>query len=533
MAVSQEMNNDSWTSWNKRVYIAASSVLVALMMVSFMIAVVQFSRRLNAGWQVTYLPWLGFLLSLEAIYSTNLIRKLSFSSQDWLKMRAAELVVILVILKFSLYLIYSPVSLWFDIQAWKIYLISFFNISYWAAIGVTIFLWVTASQFAEDLHEIGREDYARRQDMAYFISQDRLLARRRLVDRVLVLGAILLLISALVRMDLQFIWGDKAPISGTYINLLLYFVLGFALFSLTQFAILGAAWRQESTPIQRNVASRWVAASLIFLLLLAGLVWFLPTRYSLSLLGALSMLLSYLMFAVFFLVNLISYLFTSLLRLLGLNINQSPLPGEAVQFPELFPPSVVSGQPLPWIEFLKTLLFWSVLIGVIGFALFQYLQQNQELWQAIRRFPLVSWLVKLFMRLGDLFNQARQSVSSAVGAVRNRFNPVRTAGDIPEPWRFIRPRNLSPRQQVQFYFTALLRKAEQRGIQRRKAQTPYEFAQTLEVSIPEMQTDLEPLTGTYVEARYSLHPVTEEQASQARQWWQSLRKIILRKKPAQ
>ncbi len=188
---------------------------------------------------------------------------------------------------------------------------------------------------------------------------------------------------------------------------------------------------------------------------------------------------------------------------------------------------------MPWIEFLKTLLFWSVLIGVIGFALLQYLQQNQELWQAIRRFPLVSWLVKLFVRLGDLFNQARQSVSSAVGAVRNRFNPVRAAGDIPEPWHFIRIRNLSPRQQVLFYFTALVRKAEQRGIRRRKAQTPYEYAQTLEVSIPEVHTNLEPFTETYVEARYSLHPVTNRQASQAHQWWQSLRKIILRKKPAQ
>jgi hypothetical protein len=45
---------------------------------------------------------------------------------------------------------------------------------------------------------------------------------------------------------------------------------------------------------------------------------------------------------------------------------------------------------MSWIEFLKTLLFWSVLIGVIGFALFQYLQQNQELWQAIRRFHSLS-----------------------------------------------------------------------------------------------------------------------------------------------
>lgn len=507
--------------------------MVAVMMACVMIAVVQFFRRINVGWQVIYLPWLAFFMSLEAIYTTHLSRKLSYSSEDWLKMRLAELVVILVILKLLLFFIYYPASFWFDVQTWKNYLVDFFNLPYLVTIGFTVFIWVAASQFGVDLYEIGREDYAKRQEVAFYFSEDRALARRRLIDRILVLGAIVIVIAAVVRMDSQIIWGERALISGTYMNLLLYFVLGFALFSLTQFAILGATWSQESTPVQHNVASRWILASLFFLLLLAGLVWFLPTRYSLGLLSTLSIMFSYLMSIFVFLWNLIGFLLLSLFRLLGFFEDQDQPTDENSESPFLQIPPVVQGPPMPWFEVLKTILFWSVLIGVIGFALYQYLQQNQELLQAVRRFPLVSWLAKLFVRLTGLFNQARISMASMVSTVRQRLNPVRAAAEHPEPWRFIRIRNLTPRQQVLFYFAALLRKAEQRGIARHKAQTPYEFAQTLESTVPEVLNDLEPFTDTFVEARYSHHPVTSEQASRAHQWWQSLRKVILRKRPAQ
>jgi len=505
--------------------------MVAVMMVCVMIAAIQFLWRINDGLQLTYLPWLGFFISLEAIYTTHLSRRLSYSSDDWLKMRVAELIVILVIVKLSLYVIYSPISLWFDFRSWMDYFLDFFNGSYFLAIGFTVFLWFFASQFGVDLYEIGRDDYAKRQEMAYYFSQDRAVARRRLVDRILGLGAIMIVITAIAGMESKFIWGNRALISGTYINLLLYFVLGFALFSQTQFALLGASWRQENTPVQRNVASRWVATSLVFLLVLAGIVWLLPTRYSLGLLGSLSMMFSYLMTVVFFLWNLFGFLFASLFRLLGQSEDVSQPPNDNLELPTLNMPSIVPGQPNQWLEVLKSILFWSVLIGVIGFALHQYLQQNQELWQTIQRLPLVSWLVTLFRGLGRWFNRTWRSVVTGMGAVRNRLIPARAAGENPASWHFIRLHSLSPRQQVLFYFLALLRKAEQRGISRRKGETPYEYAQALEESMPEVQPNLEPFTDTFVEARYSLHPVTDEQASQAHQWWQSLRKVILRRKP--
>ena len=532
MAMRKDMSNAFGGSWNKRVFIVASSLIVGLMMACAMIAFFQLFKRLNIGSQVSYLPWLGFLISLEAIYTTHLSRKLSYSSTDWLIIRLAELVVILVIVKLLLFILYSPMSLWFDIQAWRSFFIDFFNRSYLMAIGFTILLWVVASQFAVDLYEIGRDDYAKRQEVAYYFSEDRALARRRMVDRILVLGAIMVAIAAVVSADLKFIWGDRAQVSGTYINLLLYFVLGFALFSQTQFAILGATWRHESTPVQHNVASRWVVTSLVFLLVLAGLVWFLPTRYSLGLLGTLSVLFTYLMSIVVFLWNLFGFLLLSIFRLLGFFKDQNQEPNNP-EPPNLHMPPVVPGQPNPWVEVLKSILFWSVLIGVIGFAFHQYLQQNQELWQTIRRFPLISWLANRFGGLSRWFHRTWRSVVSGMDAVRNRLYPARVVGETPEAWRFIRVRSLSPRQQVLFYFQALLRKAEKRGIRRRKAETPYEYAQTLEESMPEAQINLEPFTDTFVEARYSLHPITNEQASQAHQWWQSLRKVILRRKPKQ
>jgi hypothetical protein len=380
-----------------------------------------------------------------------------------------------------------------------------------------------------DLYEIGRDDYAKRQEIAYYYSEDRALARRRLVDRILIMGAIMVAISAVVSMDLKYIWGDRALISGTYINLLLYFVLGFALFSQTQYAILGATWRQESTPVQRNVGSRWVATSLFFLLVLASLVWFLPTGYSLGLLGTLSVLFSYLMSIVVFLWNLFGFLLVSIFRLLGFFEDHSQELNNNPELPNLRMPPVVPGQPNPWIEVLKSILFWTVLIGVMGFALYQYLKQNQELWQMIRRFPLVSWLINLFEGSRHWFNRTWRSVVSGMGTVRNRFTPAQTVGETKETWRFIRIHSLTPRQQVLFYFLAFLRKAEQQGIHRRKTQTPYEYAQMLEASMPEAQANLEPFTDTFVEARYSQHPVTRDQASQAHGWWKSLRKIMLHK----
>jgi len=340
-------------------------------------------------------------------------------------------------------------------------------------------------------------------------------------------------IAAIVRMDSHFLWGDRVLISGMYIILLLYFVLGFALFSQTQLALLGASWRQESTPVQRNVASRWVATSLVFLLVLACLVWFLPTRSSLGLLGALSIFFSYLMSIVFFLWSLFGFLFASLFRLFGISEDQSQSPNERLELPNLNLSPVVPGQPIPWIEILKSIVFWSVLIGVIGFAFYQYLQQNQALWESIRHFPLVSWLVDVFNGLSRWYNRTWRSMKSGIGTLWNRLYPARTIDETPAMWQIIRVHSLSPRQQVLFYFQAFLRKAEQRGIRRRKAETPYEYARAVQASMPEVKPNLEPFIDTFVEARYSLHTISDDQANRAHRWWQNLRKVILRTKPTQ
>jgi hypothetical protein len=163
-----------------------------------------------------------------------------------------------------------------------------------------------------------------------------------------------------------------------------------------------------------------------------------------------------------FLWNLFGFLFASLFSVLGFFTDDSEPTSENLQLPSLPMTPIVPGQPLPWIEVVKSILFWSVLIGVIGFALHQYLQQNQGLWQAIKRFPLVSWLVNLFEGLRGWFSQSWRSMASGMGAVRDRLIPRRSARIAPETWHYIRLNSLSPRQQVLFFFQALVHKAEQR-----------------------------------------------------------------------
>jgi hypothetical protein len=47
-------------------------------------------------------------------------------------------------------------------------------------------------------------------------------------------------------------------------------------------------------------------------------------------------------------------------------------------------------------------------------------------------------------------------------------------------------RKLSPRQQVQFYYLAMLRRGSEHGHARQPTQTPYEYARALENQIPEI-----------------------------------------------
>src|SRR5262249_3704964 len=147
------------------------------------------------------------------------------------------------------------------------------------------------------------------------------------------------------------------------LNVVIYFVLGLVLFAQSQFAVLRARWSLDQMPIAHNIAPRWAAYALALLVLCAALVIFLPTRFSLGLLDTLAYLLGFINFLITLLLLLIWLPIRFILSLFGTggNPNLAPLPA-ATPPP---PPEAGAGPSLPFLEILKSILFWLAFLGVI------------------------------------------------------------------------------------------------------------------------------------------------------------------------
>lgn len=112
----------------------------------------------------------------------------------------------------------------------------------------------------------------------------------------------------------------------------------------------------------------------------------------------------------------------------------------------------------------------------------------------------------------------RASIERLRGAIRQArpgFNPFQAIS-----------RRLPPRQRVLLTYLLMVRWNTQNGFKRLPHQTPYEYAHRLIVWVPAAQTDLEMITQLFMEARYSRHTITPEQADSAQAAWEQVQKIF-------
>jgi hypothetical protein len=512
--------------WNERVSMLASHLLVSVMLACVMITVVQFGHYLVPDWRAGYLPWVTLVICLDAMYTKRAVRGIALFSLEWIIYRGVEIVVLLVGLKILLYLIRAPAQLWLDLAGGPVtFFANFFSGEYLIATGLVLLFWVFAGEFAEDLGELEGDESLLAGNYAVNVSQERRVVRQRLMNRVFTFGIGMVILVTLMRVDLEGILGVRPAMGTTILNVVLYFMLALVLFSQTQFAVLRATWSTQRIPQNLNLGIRWAVYSLMFLLGLVVLSILLPTSYTLGFLSLLGILLSWLIFAIALLWQL---LLTALLLLLSLfGIKRS----DAHSQPSL-PPPPTSPQLLanpgtpPWFELVKSVLFWGLLLGVIGFSCYQYLKQHEDLWNKIRQLPGVPILNRFWKWIQTLFQEANQALISAVEASMDRVRLRRRAPSSGSPWGFINLRRLSSRQKVLFYYLAMLRRAGEQGLPRQPTQTPNEYRGTLSSSLVDVDQDLASMTAAFMEARYSQHEVTQEQAGLVKGWWDRIRRSL-------
>ena len=515
---------------NEYLSIIFSRILLIIMMTCFGTALIQVLQGFTPNWEASFLDWICCFISLESILVQNRLRKASDLDHSRTFYRVMEWVVILIFLKIVLYFQAGWGTLLDDLPNWsRDFIGSFFNTDYFLSVFVLAAVWGFTLWFVTDLEQI-ENDVAMvdASDMGGFYS-NRSAVRRSLTNRFLTIGFVIVFMTALFTLDFEALFKGSVIFrhrSGA-LNLIIYFLSGMLLLSQTQFSVLRAGWAWERIPIQPHIARRWITYSLVALVLVTGIAFILPTSYSMGLLATMgyifTLLFSLLAGLLLLIISPFILLMGWLLRLLGKNSPNMPLPEITLPTP---PPETVGQARPPWMDVVQSVLFWAIFVGVIGYAFYQYFKQNKELLQKIKQARGIKLLVQAWDWIRGRLRGINQAVSSAVGAgvQRLRFFINRSAPK--EAWNFINLRRLTPRQQVLFYYLALIRRGGETGLARKPSQTPYEYGRFLDKSLPEVGESVDSLTESFMEARYSNHIVEDDQIPLVQSYWERIRRAL-------
>ncbi|RPI34371.1 MAG: DUF4129 domain-containing protein [Chloroflexota bacterium] len=517
--------------YNEKTSSLINQGLIAAMLACLAVALKQLAERLYPGWNGDFLPWICLFIAIEAMYTRRItLRKADLYTHE-LVYRLVEWVVLLVLIKLILYGIHGFDILAGDIVRWQEnFIVYFFTGEYAFTVLVSFIIWLMATFFGSAAADLeGDAIILYEDDLSGYIS-DRGATRRWLMTGIFSIGFVMVIITAMLHRDIELLWGNHPAPRESVVNVVLFFILGLALLSQSHLAIRRAAWAFERIPIQPEIARRWAVFSLVFLAGIALIALLLPTSYTLDFLSTAKYVLEFVFKLMSFLVMLLIFplvfFFAYILSLFSTNRQEEP--GQAMPAMPT-PPTLQGGEGAPaWWEVVKSVIFWGVFIGIILYAFYQYLRQNQAALELLKRLPFVVFLMRLWRWLAEGLRGLNRKLGAAVQSGMERLRQrVRGTGVLSPPG-YISLRRLSPRQRVMFFYYAMVRRGGESGIPRRPSQTPYEYAQSLKTGLTDADSNeaLGTMTDAFIEARYSQHDISLEHANLVRRYWERIKKAL-------
>jgi hypothetical protein len=185
------------------------------------------------------------------------------------------------------------------------------------------------------------------------------------------------------------------------------------------------------------------------------------------------------------------------------------------------PPAQAAADPNPWWAVIRSLVFWTILFGVIGYSFFHYARDRWGLFAGVSLGRFSTWLRSLWRRIRRDARRTRQAIQEQIRrrlAGRSRAQMRR---------RLFSLRRLSPRERVRYFYVSVLHRSERQGFGRGAGQTPFEYEQVLLRELPDAADEIHALTEHFIEARYTEHDVDEEREHQAQTVWQRIKKLLV------
>jgi hypothetical protein len=489
-------------------------LIVSAMLTCAAIGAVQLGLQLSPKWNAGYVPLVCFFIALEAAYLTRYIRYGKLPA-PWYVLRGVEVVVLFLLLRSLLGVLRGP-QLMPDVPADRI------DIELLGVTIVALLVWLASWRITSDLLDLDMLDPDLDREVIHVIAQGQVESRRSLISFVVILGVALIFLAGLLRLHWRSTSQIEPPALYSIWHVIIYFFLALVLFSRTRLNLLRSGWRWEKVPLGRSVGAHWITYTVLLLALAAIIALVLPTRYSLGLLSTLGYLLNFVIALVQTIFYAIVALILNLLSRLFPDMPQTP-PQPQGQWQGLN----LNAPPPTSADFIQSLIFWIVFFIVAGYVVIQFLRQHPGLLAELLRLPGISFVVRVWRRLRAWFSGLNRQIEDMLEARRRARRPS-TARSASAPRRWINLRKLSPRQQVQFYYLAMLRRGGEKGHARQPTQTPYEYARTLESQIPEIDQDVDGLTEEFIEARYTRHDIPPEQVGLVRRYWEHIKRALRR-----
>ena len=519
---------------------AIRPLAIAGMLTCLAVSVNQFVLVVAPGWPGAVFAALGFLVCLESIHAHRLLERLRLDSKDRIRYRFVEWVVILLVVRFSVYISYGGDRLVSDMAKWSVNVGSIFSADVIVTALLMFALWLMALVLSQTMDELDATPMERmpsvtdpnhylRSTMPHQGRVDRQSKLNKITTIFLSGGIALLLLAGMSRIDVQdlLVFGHSRS-SGVILNVFIYFVIGFLLLSEARFTVLKANWELQSIPVTRHLGQRWIVLVVLFLLSVSVVSAILPVGYSVGIIATLSTVVRWAIYVLIQIVFFVLFLFSYAIGLIMSLFSTTPAtPSEPMRRASPPPaPQAVSAGPAPWWQLVRSLIFWTMLAGIIAYSLYHFAGYRLDLLKKLSPAWLWRWLVRAWERM-------QRGTRSLGAAIRDQLAQRLSARQAESPrrrWRYISLRRLTPRDRVRYFYLSILRRSARQGLGRPPSRTPTEFEETLLNAMPDAGDEVRDLTRAFLVARYSGHDVLGDRASETQSAWRRLKRALRRRR---
>lgn len=468
-------------------------------------------KRMFPQTHFQHIPWLMVGIALVALFTQARTRGMDTSEKN--AFRISEGITYLVVLKAISMIISSQTNLVETFHLWRVHFLeSIFDLPYITSLLPSMVAWGYTLVYSDlyDEFEDRRKDY--RWDELGKVQNSLKSIRSKMVSGNVVLLIFLVFLLALANTPIDIPNVISLPLSAKSSAAIVILFTTFLLIQLaiTQLSLLRTYWEHDHSQIDISINRTWLIYSLI-VMGIAGIISFLlPTEYSRQFF-TLFLWFSSILFSFFSLfLYLLSYPFLLLFHFLFSQNESSPtLPG----LPAVQPPVTAEPGSLPlWFEIVKTIILWGIILGILFLAGKRFFSTASTLLPRVNRNSLLQKIRDFFKSLINLLFGVKNLIQEQIAQLKLQITPPRLSTNT--SFRELRSRHAhNAREKILNLYCDLVDFAGDHGLQRSRSQTPYQYRSLLSSALPNLSSEIMDITETFVEARYSLHPLDDSTAS--------------------